>query len=430
MRFEKEQIKAIAGDLFEGDNIKKNTKYQWVDIVGIPPRPENLKKSLYFTTHSNGEDGWDNGFDRRTIAPRVSQDKGWDLVVEAGDTTPHENSLIVSSLDSLALKLLESVKLETNPYVIGVTGSVGKTTTVAFLEHLIAGAGIDVKRFYSKRLTPLGVTCHYINRVDKDTSVVVMEYSAYLKDHVDTLSQLLPPNLAFLTNVYNTHLNPGSFSDRNEIFHSKIQIGQPRTTGYVNERILNELNEPQPAGWNNFRVEKCPFENKSLPPTLRTDEMYTVGKIVAENLGLSETHLKNAFETFLPQEKRIINTTFAGKKIFFNGETSGGSRLWSWFETTNVSPPWLFVDEVNFADENPLGFINLLKHVFDSEKTLVLDTPANRSRLPVKAHFVNANRFKTMLKQAPKGYIVYHKALSTRDPAFVPKTYLRDHWGP
>lgn len=428
MVFEKDQIIEIAGDLVEEDTIRRNTKYEWVDIVGIPQRPENLKRSLYFTSHSAGEGGWDNGYDRRPIAADVARDKGWDLAIDQMESLLPAGYLKVTSLDALAKRLYDAVRGESKPYIIGVTGSVGKTTTVAFLEHLISSSGIDVKRFYSKRLTPLGVMCHYINRVDQETPVVVMEYSAYLHDHIAKLSELLPPNIAFLINVYDTHINPGSFSCKKDIFQSKIKVKPEESLGYVNNRILAELRETMPLGWSGFDVEASSAHNTFLPPTLRTAELFTVGKLVAEQIGLTQNQLRIAFETFKPQEKRILGCRFKGKDIFFHGETSGGSRLWSWFETTDGSTPWLFVDEVNFVDEEPTGFTDLLQKVFDSDKTIVLDTPLNRERIRVNAHFVDADKFGSMLHKAPGGYIIYHKALATRVPEFAPEIYLKESW--
>lgn len=429
MILEKDQIIDIAGNLVEEDRIRKNKKYEWVDIVGIPQRPEDIKKSLYFTTHSAGEGGWDYGYDRRPIAANVARDKGWDLVIDQMENLPSVEYLKVSSLDALAKRLYEAVKSESDPYIIGVTGSVGKTTTIAFLEHLISSSGIDAKRFYSKRLTPLGVMCHYINRVDHDTPVVVMEYSAYLHDHVAKLSELLPPNIAFLMNIYDTHINPGSFESKNDIFQSKIRVRPDGSLGFVNNRVLAELREPMPVGWSGFDAETGGLHNPYMPPTLRTAELFTVGKIVAQQIGLSQRELNRAFETFEPQEKRILSCNFEGKNIFFHGETSGGGRLCSWFETTDGSTPWLFVDEINFADEDPAGFTDLLNKVFGSDKTFVLDTPANRERLPVNAHFVDSGKFGNMLRKATEGYIIYHKALATRVPGFTPEKYLEDSWG-
>ncbi|NMB91808.1 hypothetical protein GYA37_03090 [candidate division WWE3 bacterium] len=429
MDFSKEEITQIAGNEIEKDNVKDNPKYEWVDIVKISERPDDLKSNLYLATHSQGEGGWDSGFDRRPTAAKVAYDKGWHLGIEKGTETGESEYLMVRNLDTLAEKLYEHARNESNPYIVGVTGSVGKTTTVAFLEHLIRTSGYDVTRFYSKRLTPLSVMCHYINRVEKETPFIVMEYSTYLKDHVAQLSELLPPNISFLTNIYDTHINPGMFKNKQEIFESKVRIKPKESEGYVNNRVLKELGLQMPKDWKGFNVE-TPKElsNELLPPTLRTAEMYTVGKLLAKELNLTPQVLRQAFETFKPVENRIVKCNCHGKSVFFHGETSGGSRLWSWFETLNGDLPWLLVEEINFADEDPHGFSNLLEKIFSSDKTFVLDTPINREKLPVKAQFVYKEEFGQTLRDKANGYIVFHKALATRQPDFNPEEYLNKVW--
>jgi hypothetical protein len=57
-----------------------------------------------------------------------------------------------------------------------------------------------------------------------------------------------------------------------------------------------------------------------------------------------------------------------------------------------------------------------------------LDTPTNRERLPVRAHFVDAEEFGEILRDKVNGYAVYHKALATRNPGFEPEEYLNKRW--
>ncbi|GIW69902.1 MAG: hypothetical protein KatS3mg101_0649 [Patescibacteria group bacterium] len=429
MGFTKEEITSIAGDEVLESNIKYNPKYQWIDIVAIPQRPEELKSNLYLTTHSLGEGGWSYEFDRRPTAAKVAFDKGWHLGIEEGTDVGGAEFLKVINLDTFAHKLYEYARNNTDPYIIGVTGSVGKTTTVAFLEHLLKESDTNVVRFYSKRLTPLSVMCHYINRVDQGTQFVVMEYSTYLKDHVAKLSELLPPNIAFLTNIYNTHINPGMFENKKDIFDSKIRIKPAKSVGYINNKVVSELAVPTPEGWNGFDVELPEgIKNTLLPPTLRTAEMFTVGKLLANELNLSMNNLARAYETFEPVENRLLTVSYRGKSIFFHGETSGGGRLWSWFETLDGSSPWFMVESIDFADEDPQGFKDLLEKVFEADKTFVLDTPKNRERLPVKANFVDKEKFSDIMRNRVEGYAVFHKALSTRQKGFDPESYINETW--
>lgn len=427
MRYETGQIVEIAADLVLENKLNESKQYDWVDVVGIPSRPDKVENNLYFATYSDGSNGWDNGFDRRVKVKQVQQDQKWGVVVEPGATLNGEH-LMVSNLENLTQKLYEELRLKTNPYVIGVTGSVGKTTTVAFLEKILSEANVEVKRFYSKRLTPLGVKCHYLNLIEKETPVVVMEYSAYYADQVGKLAKLLPPNLAFLINIYDTHINPDSFKNKEEVYRSKIMIKKEKTFGLVNERILDELKVERPIGWNCFEIEVPEVNNLWLPPTWRTAEMYSVGKRTAEILGLDHHRFNESFRNFGGAENRIVKTRWRNKELFFHGETSGGARLWSWFETWDKSVPWLFVEQIDFADEDPGGFKNLLEQIMDSDKTVVLDTPENREKLPVKANFVQKSEFVKKLEEA-RGYLVYHKALASRKTNFEPGSYLEAVWG-
>ena len=82
MRYSKENLIDIGDKLILEDKNSNNPNYNWIDIVGIPQRPDDLQKSLFFATHSNGEGGWDNGFDRRTYAVQRVREKGGYLVID------------------------------------------------------------------------------------------------------------------------------------------------------------------------------------------------------------------------------------------------------------------------------------------------------------------------------------------------------------
>lgn len=324
--------------------------------------------------------------------------------------------------------MYESARVKTNPYVVGVTGSVAKTTTIAFHEHLLREAGLPVVRFWSKRLTPLLVQTHYVNRVDEGTGFIVMEYSAYGHDHVAELARTLPPNIAFLTNIYDTHIGPGQFKDRRDICDSKLRIRPNSVTGYLNQMVLNDLGIEAPEGWSPFDVDQEFIANNPyLPPTLRTAEMQTTGRLLAKELRIPESVFINAFETFKPQERRIIAVTLKdGAKIFFDGDATYGSRQMSWFETVNGSTPVMMVEEVNFGDEDLDGQHDLVRKLFESDSTFVLDTEINRSRIPVDINprYLSASDFRDRFNRNKGGYMVYHKALATRDNSFDPENYL------
>lgn len=431
MRFKTKKIIDVAHDLIQKNEIKEDVVYQWIDIVGIPQRPKDLESSLFFGSYSDGLDGWHNAFDRRTVLQNVILEQGWHVVTEDNLSLqgPH---LVVTSLMELTERLYSWSRSNSQPFIIGVTGSVGKTTTVAFLEHLLRTSGYRVTRFWSNRLTPLLIQTHYINRVDVNTDFVVLEYSAYLHDHVEALSSILPPHISFFTNLYAQHIRQDLFKDKMDIFGSKVRIRPSSGIGFINSLVLNDLNIATPSGWNEFSVERdIPSSNPLLPPTYRTAEIYSVGKIISQHLALPAASLEHAFSTFVPQENRIPTYRLAGGSLFFDSEAPHGCRLLSWFETIDGSTPSLFVDSIDFGNDDVKTYLDLLKMIFGSERTYVLDTKQNRDALPVEAQYVDRLRFgEELVRSLNAGnYVVYHKTIKGRINGFDPKAYLDEQWG-
>lgn len=426
MKLSISEIREICRDIIIQDTISSNEViYEWIDIVGIPQRPDfkNGENVLYCASYSH-KDGWTDGFDRRPYSTEVCLKNSWHLVTELIPNNEHCQYLLVKSVDSFALSLFEHASKKASPIIIGVTGSVGKTTTVSFIEDLLSYNKKKVVRFYSKRLTPTSVFCHYINRVDLTTEYIVMEYSAYHSDHVSVLSKILSPETVFFLNVYETHINPGMFKNKEEIIESKLKIRTGNTKfAFIHDSLLGYKHSY--PGWNFFSTKFPKNKPKYLPPTNRTFDTFTVGKIIESIYSLAPGSAEIVLRSFKAKEDRINLFYVSGKKIFFHGETSGGSRLISWFEVEDENYPNFFIDEIDFADEDPEGFKNLIEIVVSSSKTFVLDSDKNRYLLKdFSVNFFSQDVFFRKLANS-SGYIVFHKALSTRDKNFDPLFYLK-----
>jgi UDP-N-acetylmuramyl pentapeptide synthase len=64
------------------------------------------------------------------------------------------------------------------PVVLGVTGSVGKTTCVALFEDVFSQHGKTL-RIYAKRITPLSLFEMVINQLEVEHRYIVMEYAMF-----------------------------------------------------------------------------------------------------------------------------------------------------------------------------------------------------------------------------------------------------------
>lgn len=103
------------------------------------------------------------------------------------------------------------------PRLIAVTGSNGKSTTVALLEHLLQGAG-----YRAKAGGNYGVPI--MSLLDQELDFIVLELSSFQLESTYSLA----PEIAVLLNLYENHLDrhgdmPGYFAAKMRIFAKQNQ---------------------------------------------------------------------------------------------------------------------------------------------------------------------------------------------------------------
>lgn len=127
-------------------------------------------------------------------------------------------------------------------YKIGITGSVGKTTTKEFLKILLsekyklhASAG----NFNNEIGLPLSVLS-----AKKNTEVLVMEMGMNSRGEISRLSKCLCPNIAVITNIGSAHI--GRLGSKEQIAEAKLEILDGMNKGKIivpkEEKLLFHLN--------------------------------------------------------------------------------------------------------------------------------------------------------------------------------------------
>ena len=114
--------------------------------------------------------------------------------------------------------------LEVNPYVIGITGSYGKTTTKHFLSKLLnmtLGPAYHPNKGIN---TPMGITRDIQTHLRDRTSYAVIEMAAYGPGSISALCQLTPPQGAILTTIGLAHLE--RFGSQDIIRKTKAELAQ------------------------------------------------------------------------------------------------------------------------------------------------------------------------------------------------------------
>ena len=109
------------------------------------------------------------------------------------------------------------------PYVIGITGSYGKTSTKAILGEILSCAG---PTFCPPRSvnTYMGVTREIRESLEPVHKFAVIEMAAYQRGSIAKLCKLAPPKAGIITAVGEMHLE--RFGSREQVYLAKSELAQ------------------------------------------------------------------------------------------------------------------------------------------------------------------------------------------------------------
>lgn len=119
----------------------------------------------------------------------------------------------VSALQALAA----SVLLDHSPTIIGITGSIGKTTTKEFAAGLLS-ARFKVLKSEGNFNNHLGLALSLL-RLQKEHQAAVLEMGTSAPREIRTLTRMAPPDVAVITNINPVHL---------EFFHTLEAIASAK----------------------------------------------------------------------------------------------------------------------------------------------------------------------------------------------------------
>lgn len=348
-----------------------DTFFDWIHVIETSSikRPVESKKVCYFAVYEPDPDinGWyDQGFDnRKKISELYLKNPEWLFIVEADQPDLSkliENGcrvVIVRNIRNSIKKLFDRVLSLVKPVVVGVTGSVGKTTCVALLEDVL-GCYARVLRIYSKRLSPLSIMTSVINLLESNHGFIVTEYCLYRSWHVEEIALLLKPKLAVLLNIGSSHLGVNGIHTANDIFESKTKLlnaanirimsNDLRNYNYSKQVDFFGIDDDSQISFKTktkkFNVDGLEF-NLELPilTALSVKQVLATFSVLRGlNLEVSKEVLL-VIENFKPKENRLSVKDFNKTKLIFDGEMSNASRLIALGENYYDSPVLVIVQQ-------------------------------------------------------------------------------------
>lgn len=110
-----------------------------------------------------------------------------------------------------------------SPFVIGITGSFGKTSVKHILGHILE---LHAPTLFSKGSinTPMGNTRCIREELTKNHRYMVVEMGAYGKGSIDALCELTPPNMAVITSIGAAHYE--RFKSLETVANAKFELAE------------------------------------------------------------------------------------------------------------------------------------------------------------------------------------------------------------
>lgn len=205
------------------------------DSVSISSYVVNSKNvvgnSLFFALSGERVDG-------HAFLDDVARHGGIGAVVSMDYEGPDHGLILIRVEDTLrALQDLARERIqEWNPLIVGVTGSVGKTTTKEFIALLLEEK-FSVAKSPVNQNSQIGLPLSVLN-AKGDEKILVQEMSMSEKDNLRNLVKIAPPDIVVITKVNLCHVV--NFENIEEIAEAKAEIlSSPKTNiAIVNDQVL------------------------------------------------------------------------------------------------------------------------------------------------------------------------------------------------
>lgn len=194
--------------------------------------------------------------------------------------------LVENTMDALS-SLAIYVRSKLNIDIIGITGSVGKTTTKDIIYDFLSSK-YNVYKNPGNLNNHLGMPISLIN-IDDDAQIGIFELGMSGVGEIDYLASILKPNIAVITNIGVSHIE--FLKSRQNILNCKLEI-----TNYFNKDSILILNNDDEM-LKSYSVEK-------------NYKIYRVGSdsncdFQAENINLKKDSIEFSC-TYLNQKEDVV----------------------------------------------------------------------------------------------------------------------------
>lgn len=313
-------------------------EFDYVDVIGFSSKPDIVPGSrvLWCVTKATTQEdlSWYGApFNRSAKMVEVSSERpDWIVLTDCRQVADAVTNrcILVPHVAKFLERLHHHVFTVVAPVVVGVTGSVGKTTCAALFEDVLSRYGRTL-RIYAKRITPLNLFEIVINQLEVEHQYIVMEYAMFHKWHIAELARLLEPTVGVLLNVSSEHLGIDDIQNSRDIFISKKRLLERASYAFVEQDVAHRFKEEVQGftvfDWQDF-VRPYGFD---VEPFVRSRLQYVqIGAVLSAKeflIGGATSGDIAVINNFVPKENRLRKIQCKRHRIFFDGEVTAPVRL-------------------------------------------------------------------------------------------------------
>ena len=202
------------------------------------------------------------------------------------DATFHKVNSVLESLQKLAKRHREKYTLP----VVGITGSVGKTTVKEWTYHLLM-AKFKIVRSPKSYNSQIGVALSLIE-IDETHTLGIFEAGISHPNEMSELAEMIQPNFGIFTSIGSAHSQNFPSSEIHLKEKSKLFLKCEKTF-IIDDIPVNSATNYEIVGLNNFSdlLLFSPFQDKASLQNL------SLALAISHELGLSESELIQQIKT-------------------------------------------------------------------------------------------------------------------------------------
>ena len=287
----------IAEKTFNKNRLKK------INYKGVSINTKTLKKNdLFFAVQGKNNDG------HKFIKEAISKGATRCVISKNIKLLSRNKTIKVNNTLSTLNDLARVTRNNTIAQIIGITGSVGKTTLKNLISFALKNYGSIYQSPYSYN-NKYGVPLSIAN-LKQNTDFGIFEIGMDKKGEIQNLSKLVKPNLAIITNISEAHLK--NFNNVKDIAKAKAEIINNITEG--GSIILNKdgkfydflSNQAQNKKINVISFSAKKKADISLIKIIKLKNNYRIKVLV--NSKIFYFNIKNSTKSFINNVLACIST--------------------------------------------------------------------------------------------------------------------------